>query len=262
MMAVALEKLVAMGAIKDADLAEKVSDALNRGFDSDQSVDELLMTLSKMVEARLKKVIEDFTASTVQSRTGRETLDKAVDYHLIRDNNEPVYHLLSWYFSYRRNPTHHTFTSYSPHNLVSYVMGTQEALENVEQLATRPSFAKASFQFTQDIQGGRYAFRVDEIIHHSSRVGEARLDVVVKAPNGGIVRVPLTESSGSWSGVLDCRGWATGSYPFHFRGEYSSGFFLTSSGSAFTVSSRNCQNCHSPLGAFSTTCSTCGFSAS
>lgn len=55
----ALTKYLVSSPIRNADLAEKVADTLNRGLESEQAIDELLMSVSKLVDSKLREALEE-----------------------------------------------------------------------------------------------------------------------------------------------------------------------------------------------------------
>jgi hypothetical protein len=253
----ALTKFLADAPIRNADLAEKVADALNRGLESWQAVDELLMSASKLVDSKLRQALEQFTGATVGQGSAAEILERCIKSGLIRSREEPIHHYLSWYFSDRRNTSHHEFREYTINDLVAFIVQTQFALEQVEGLRARPKFVEAKFEVKQEPEKGLATINVSELWQNSMRIQNARVEAIIRRPDRQTDRLPLMQSGGGWGGMYDYRGLPTGSYNFRIHGESPSGQFATSSGSMVYVSGRTCAQCGCQIEPFTATCPNC-----
>jgi hypothetical protein len=78
-----LTKFLATTPIRNADLAEKIADALNRGLESGQSIDELLMSASKLVDSKLRDALQQSSGAMVGEGGAIEILDTCVKSGLI-----------------------------------------------------------------------------------------------------------------------------------------------------------------------------------
>jgi hypothetical protein len=244
--------------ILNADLAEKVADALNRGLESEQAIDELLMSASKLVDFKLGQALEQFTVAAVGQGSGAtEILERCVKSGLIRSHDEPVYHYLYWYFTDRRNTSHHEFREYKVDDLISFIVQTQFALEQINSLRERLKIVEAKFDIKQDPAKGLATIEVTQLWHGSSPIKDARVEAVIRRPNRQIDHIPLVQSGGGWGGMYDYRGLPTGSYNLRIQGESSAGPFTTSSGTMVYVSGRTCGQCGRPIEPFTTMCPNC-----
>lgn len=255
-----LAKFLAIARIRDADLAEKISDSLNRGLQTGQAVDEIIMSMSKLVESRLKEAIENATGTSAGDATGSDLLTMAVGSGLIRSRDEPLYHFLFWYFGERRNPAHHDFGNYSVSELLNFIMNTQDALEKVDEIRRVPRYVDAQFHVANDMHSGRVTITVDNLSRAGNPITEGRLEAVIRRPDGVASSVPLLRSNpGSpWVGSYEYRGLVIGTYRFRIQGSDQLGLFTTSSGSTISVSPRTCVKCTQNLDAFSLVCPRCG----
>ena len=234
-------------------------EAMNRNdFGTNESVDDLVMSSSKLVETSLKEEVELSLGVNVGARaTAINVLDLAVGRGLVANRDDPLYHFLFWYFKERRNPPHHTFPSYDVHELLDFIVATEEALDNVEALAAGSVGSK--FRLDNDLGQRRYTITVDEISRGGVPFQDATAEVMVTNPDRTFRNIPLVFDQGRWAGIIDYRGWATGSYSLRVRGRDSNGvLFTSSSGSTFNLSARTCSNCNANIGMFSFVCQNCG----
>ena len=250
-----LTKLLAITPLRNADLAEKVTDALNRGLESWQSVDELLMTASKLVDSKLKETLEQFTGAIVKQASGISILEQCVKSSLIQSRDDPLFHHLFWYFTDRRNQSHHEFREYGFTDLVTFILETQSALEHIASL--RRQNVEAKFVINQDQERGQAMIDVFKLWQGSSPIMDARVEAIIRRPDRQTNQVPLTQSSRGWSGRYDYRGFPTGSYNVRFRGESAAGPFDTASGANIYVSGRTCASCGHQLEPFTVRCPYC-----
>jgi hypothetical protein len=253
----ALTNFLATTPIRNADLAEKIADSLNRGLESEQSIDELLMTSSKLVDSKLREVLEQFTGAAAGQGDATAVLERCIKSGLIRSRDEPIYHYLYWYFTDRRNASHHEFPEYGPDDLVAFIVQTQFALEQVESLRGTPRFVEAKFDIRQDPTRGLASIDVSKLWQGSNLIHDARVEAIIRRPDRQIDRIPLVQSGGSWGGMYDYRGLPTGSYNLRIQGEYSAGGFTTSSGAEVYVSGRICGQCGRPIEPFTAVCPHC-----
>lgn len=254
----ALTKFLAITPLRNADLAEKVADALNRGVESWQSVDELLMSASKLVDSKLKEALEQFTGTQVgRARGAIDVLQRCVEEGLIRSRDEPVFHYLYWYFTDRRNQSHHEIREYTFSDLVAFMLETQSALEQIASLRSRQRPAEAKFDIKQDPERGQATIDVLQLWQGSSPIRDARLEAVIRRPDRQTDRLPLTQTSIGWGGTYDYRGLPTGSYNFRIQGASAAGAFGTASGANIYVSGRVCAKCGGRLEPFTALCPNC-----
>jgi hypothetical protein len=252
-----LTKFLVTAPIRNADLAEKVADALNRGLESGQSIDELLMSASKLVDSRLRDALEQFTGATVGRGSAIEILDSCVKSGLIRNRDEPTYHYLFWYFGDRRNTSHHEFREYKADDLIAFIIQTQFALEQIEALRGRQRLVEAKFDVKQDPQKGLAKIGVSELWQASSLIQDVRVEAVIRRPDRLTETIPLMQSGSGWSGMYDFSYRPTGPYNFRIQGNSPSGPFVTSSGSLVYNSGRTCAKCKTPLEPFTAVCPRC-----
>jgi hypothetical protein len=257
LLANSLTSFLGAAPIRNANLAEKVAEALNRGLGSEQSIDELLMSASKLVDSKLKEALQQFSGATVGQDSGAQVLDRCVKSGLIQSRDEPVYHYLFWYFSDRRNTSHHEFREYEADDLIAFIVQTESALEQIESLRGRPKFVEAKLEVKPDPQKGLATIGVSELRQGSGLIQDARVEAVIRRPDRLTQTVPLMQSGTAWGGMYDFRGLPTGTYSLRIQGESPAGSFTTSSGTAVFISGRTCARCGNPLGPFMAVCPHC-----
>jgi hypothetical protein len=101
----------------------------------ENDIDTLITAITKKVETVLRDSIKEYQSSATESDlVGIALLDLAVNCHLIRSKEEPLYHTIYWVLKKPRNTSHHKFKMYPLKQLELILLQTDEAIEELRGL--------------------------------------------------------------------------------------------------------------------------------
>lgn len=227
-----------------------------------QDIDNLLMAVTKRVETFLKNSILQFQGSTSKSKYyGIRLLDYAIDCHLIKKKEEPLYHLIYWILKEPRNISHHIFSLYPLKTLKLFMLEVDHAIGSLDDLLK--SGLKARFNLTIDEEHSEIAFYnvkvyspnnellpLDEKVEGYLYFSDERNIPVSLKPNG----------NGSRFGSYCYKGEAAGTIWARVGGVYQGERFLAPASSSAFLSPDygTCPFCNSDIKPGSSICPYCG----
>jgi len=215
------------------DLGEKIANHLSKKDPSLQDVDELMMTITKLVERKLEEAIEKHSGCNVpeDKAYGVKLLSLGVESGLLPSRDDDAYHLLAWFFHEPRNVSHHQFSDFPLLTLVTFVSTANYLLTEIDELTRSPRDIDIRFQALHDVE-----LRTLKITDVSpTRMGEpvqlnAKLEIHMKDPNGLIKIIPMP-SGGPPVLEYNTRGDTGGTYLVTLAAITPDGFRYRSSGS-------------------------------
>jgi len=176
------------------DLSEKIANYLSKKDPSLQDVDELMMTITKLVERKLEGAIERHTGSNVpkEKAYGMKLLALAVDSGLLPSRNDDRYHLMAWFFHEPRNLSHHQFSIFPLLTLVTFVSTANCLLTEIDELTRSPKDIDIRFQASHDSELRK--LKITDV--SLTKMGEpvqldAKLEIYLRDPNGLIRTIPM-----------------------------------------------------------------------
>lgn len=219
-------------------LAELLADHMTRGLESKIQIDEMLMSVTKLVEDSLKQTLEEWVGGTV-STTGAQRLLALAERQGFFRKGDSMCDLYRWFFAEPRNTSHHEFAAH-PDATVVYWLGCADNL--LGDLDTRKKQRTVPFQIAVQPQATG-PLHIAVSVPPASNVAPAsdvKLEGVLTWPHAARDRIvksfPLVAAgSGVWTGSYDTRDLPLGSASFSVRGADTRGPFYGSSGTVVTV---------------------------
>jgi len=229
---------------------------------TESDVDNLMMSSSKTVETVLRNTMQQLQGSTVGlNLSGERLLESAVNCHLIKNKDAPLYTLIFWIFKEPRNTAHHEFELYPYKFLVLSTLQADYAVREIDELTK--SRYESSFKLELDEPKKEIRlndvriFRPDKTNLPSTEKAEGFLTFT----NGKTASVALTpNTNGTRSGRYDYRGDAAGTIRVNLRGINGQKPFIAQSGSTAFISmqSKMCPKCGRSIDERASKCPHCG----
>lgn len=109
---------------------------------TNQRIDNAMMTATKLVENKLKKVIRSTKlepkGENVNDLFGDDLVNKALNWGFIpktkKQKPDPLFFLMKWYFAEPRNTSHHQFDAFPETELITYLSITNYILNEIEAI--------------------------------------------------------------------------------------------------------------------------------
>ncbi|MHA1280159.1 MAG: zinc ribbon domain-containing protein [Candidatus Helarchaeota archaeon] len=229
---------------------------------NDTNVDNLLMSVTKIVETSLRENIQRKLSSKDKSpEVGIRLLDSAVHCHFIKSKDEPLYSLLFWILKEPRNLHHHEFQYHPVKSLQLFILQADHAIfemEKIWQSQYRGEFKVEVHEEEKTIEvyeAKVYNFENEDITE------DIKLDANFTFSNGKTGAIKLDSNGGGYKhGKYDYRGNAAGTLRIGLAGVTYDNTFVTQSGStAFLVSNyQKCPKCGKVVQSQDWRCSFCG----
>ena len=227
-----------------------------------QDIDNLLMAVTKRVETFLRDSIQQFQGSTIRSNLwGIRLLDYAVNCHLIKNKEEPLYHLIYWILKEPRNISHHEFLLHPLKRLKLYMFQVDRAISSLDNLLK--SNFKARYKITKDEENKEIKFEEVEVFTPDNILLslDEKVEGYLYFPNGRNPNVQLKPNgNGTRFGSYNYKGEAAGTISARVGGIYQGERFLTSASSVVYASTDygTCPFCNSDIEPGSSICPYCG----
>jgi len=245
-------------------IVTSITKFLNIKSPTKDDVDSLIMTVTKMVETKLRDTLAIHLGTSVPNDKsyGVRLLDYAVDSHLISSKSETIYSLLYLILKEPRNTSHHTFKTYPYKTIVMFLCEVNEAIERIDSLI-KPTYV--SYLSTNYYPSTKKIIVEANILRPDMTVlpHDQKAEVVLHFPQGRVKTIPLTGGAlNTWTAEYDARGEACGTASCFIRGFDKTIPFVASSGASFVVSypvGQKCPHCGNEIGVlFTSLCPHCG----
>lgn len=253
--------------LRDATWHIDLSDIINNFLESKQSdneIDNLIMSITKKVETTLRESIEKIQGRSLPSRiNGIKLLDYALDCKLIDNKDNSLYHLIYWLLKEPRNKSHHEFTAFPYNALVQFTLDADATIRGIK---TRID-ASYSGSFTLSFDPSNKVIQVQDVKiwrpDQTSLPSDQKVEGILRFQNGTMKTLPLShDGQNSWKAEYDARGEPAGTLWVNLGGENHGKHFLATNTSAAFISPQigeACPNCGKKIGFQVSTCPNCGY---
>lgn len=181
--------------------------SLNKKNQTKDDIDSLVMAVTKKVETRLRETLAKHLGRNVPRERdhGIGLLDYAVDSHLIRSKNEPIYYLIYLILKEPRNSSHHTFPDYPFKTTAMVISEANEALQRIDTLI-QPAYS-SHLHTNYDPANKKINIKTEILKPNGTFLSQdQKVEVTLQFQNS-VKTVPLTYGSvNTWIGEYDVRG--------------------------------------------------------
>lgn len=204
-------------------LAVSIQDYLNHKEFTAQSVDALLMQVTKSVEASLREAVAQFTAATVPAEAsfGPNLLNYAKNKGFIPEpkrGSDALYALIYWYFEKPRNTTHHSFTGFPLTTIVMFISTANFILNEIQRLSQEQNYYDAKTIINFNATSSQLYISVADIKKEDETVMPTMLEMNLINPEKAIKIYPLAYSGGSWTVQASTQQLMRGTYSVQLAG--------------------------------------------
>jgi hypothetical protein len=218
-----------------------IQDYLNHTDFTQESVDALLMSVTKLVETSLRDAVAKYIQATVprESSYGTNLLNYAKTKGFIpqpKKGSDFIYCLMYWYFEKPRNLCHHFFADFPLPTYITIVSTANFILNEIERLSNEKNYFTAKTNIDYNQASEQLCISVAEIRKADLEdIIPSALEMNLINPDKSTKVYPLQYTGGEWNLQMSTEGLMPGTYSVNLVGRTKEEKFNISSGSALVT---------------------------